>query len=81
VVLQKTDHTFDMMVADDGKGLPEGLELETVQTLGLRLVHTLIKQIQGEVTISRGFGTEFRIRFKETSRPDPTRLLKMTDNT
>lgn len=78
VVLQKTDDTFEMTIADDGIGLPANIELANARTLGLRLVHTLIKQLQGEVTIRRTEGTEFRIRFEEVSRPDPSQTLEMT---
>jgi len=56
-------------VADTGVGLPEGFDLHTTRTLGLRLVNTLVKQLQGEVAVRASRGTEFSVRFKEIARP------------
>lgn len=75
VVLNATGDEFELAVADSGAGLPEGLDLETATTLGLRLVHTLVKQLQGEVAVHRSTGTEFRIRFKEIARTVPGSLV------
>ena len=52
-----------LAVADNGVGLPPGLELEKVQTLGLQLVRTLARQINGQVEIARRDWTEFKVRF------------------
>jgi len=52
-----------LMVADDGVGLPEGLQVESTDTLGLQLVYDLTKQIQGRLTVEMKKGTLFRIVF------------------
>ncbi|MGO9566686.1 MAG: sensor histidine kinase, partial [Desulfomonilaceae bacterium] len=56
-------HEFELVVRDDGVGLPENLDLENAQTLGLRLVNTLVQQLQGHMKVNNADGTEFRIRF------------------
>ena len=52
-----------LSVADDGIGLPEGLEVGRSRSLGLKMIHSLTRQIGGQVEIRRGTGVEFRIRF------------------
>ncbi len=48
---------------DDGIGLPEGIDLDHTETLGLQLVSSLAQQIQGTVTRMSGAGTGYRIEF------------------
>ncbi|MEW5802461.1 MAG: histidine kinase dimerization/phosphoacceptor domain -containing protein [bacterium] len=58
-----------LTVGDNGVGLPEGLEIEKCESLGLRLVHVLVKQLKGTLQLGhpdKGGGTEFTITF-ETS--------------
>ena len=44
-----------------GVGLPKDLDLKKTETLGLRLVNTLIDQLEARIEIKREHGTEFRI--------------------
>ena len=57
---------FNLTISDTGKGIPEDIELESLESLGLQLVNTLVDQLDGEIDIKRGQGTEFKIRFKIT---------------
>lgn len=56
------DHLI-LIVKDDGVGLPKRIVLDTIQTLGLQLVNSLVAQIQGTMTLDREHGTEYRIEF------------------
>jgi two-component sensor histidine kinase len=57
---------FELIVSDNGIGMPEGLDVENTESLGLRLVTTLSEnQLQGKIKINRTEGTAFQIRFKE----------------
>jgi len=53
-----------LIVADDGVGLPAGVDVHDSPTLGLRLVSTLAGQLDGRVEIERDRGTVFRIHFE-----------------
>jgi two-component sensor histidine kinase len=54
---------FQFMVSDNGVGLREDLDTSDVQTLGLQLVNTLVKQLHGIMIVKRSGGTEFLISF------------------
>jgi PAS domain S-box-containing protein len=56
---------------DDGAGLPEGIDLDHTETLGMQLITSLARQIRGTVTLDRAPGTGFRIEFRlESSAED-----------
>ena len=57
------DGVVKMVVGDTGVGMPEGVQVESAQTLGLRLVKSLTGQLQGRVEYSGDNGAEFAIRF------------------
>jgi two-component sensor histidine kinase len=53
-------------VGDDGIGIPATVELETAETLGLRLVLLLTDQVHGTLDIHRADPTRFSITFPLT---------------
>jgi hypothetical protein len=53
---------INLVIQDDGVGLPSGLNLQTVSSLGLSLVRNLAKQINAEIRIlPTQFGTMFQL--------------------
>ncbi len=54
---------YQLSVKDNGVGLPETIEINNSDTLGLELVNILTDQINGVIKIQRGAGTEFEITF------------------
>jgi two-component sensor histidine kinase len=59
---------YDLIISDNGIGIPEALDIHKTDTLGLQLVTTLVEhQLQGELDLTRNEGTKFHIRFRETS--------------
>ena len=63
----------ELLIADDGPGLPAGLEPEKTKTLGLRLVRDLARQIRAEVQIdSSPAGTSIRIAWPGRPHAQPT---------
>ncbi|MDQ7783495.1 MAG: PAS domain S-box protein [Desulfomonilaceae bacterium] len=59
---------FELIVADNGVGMPEDVDLSNPRSLGLDLVGVFVTQLQGTIEIRRDQGTEVRIRFKEAAR-------------
>jgi two-component sensor histidine kinase len=56
--------TFEVVVEDNGVGIPENLDINNTGTFGLQLLTDLVEhQLSGEIVIGRKAGTHFRIRF------------------
>ena len=60
--------SFILTVSDNGVGIPENLDIEDLDSLGLQLVTTLVDQLDGELELKRNNGTEFTIRFTVTEK-------------
>jgi two-component sensor histidine kinase len=60
---------LELSVADNGTGLPPGLDLEQARSLGLRIVHILARRLHATVTIENHSGTMFAIRFPLQAGP------------
>ncbi|HMK54561.1 MAG TPA: PAS domain S-box protein [Methanobacteriaceae archaeon] len=65
VDLHRVDDEFQLTVADTGVGLPTDLNISDSPSLGLKLVESLVIQLDGELLIDRSEGVAFIIRFKE----------------
>lgn len=65
-----TNGAAHLRVADDGVGLPAGLDWQSAPSLGLRLVQMLTRQLNGTLKVQSGQGTEFRLSFpRAQSKP------------
>ncbi len=63
--LHQSKGNFVLMVSDTGVGLPESVDFRNTESLGLRLVTNLVKQLEGTIELDRSGGTKFKITFKE----------------
>ncbi|MCP4715646.1 MAG: histidine kinase, partial [Deltaproteobacteria bacterium] len=54
---------YELRFCDDGVGLPDELDVEQTESLGLRIVTLLTRQLCGTVQVIRGGGTEIVIQF------------------
>lgn len=61
---QPSSEDFQLDVRDNGPGLPEGFDLSKAQSLGLRLVRNLARQLYGSVEYHYDDGANFSISFK-----------------
>jgi two-component sensor histidine kinase len=62
------DQEFELLVADNGVGLPAADSGDDRQSLGMDLVSTFVKQLEASMDKCCDKGTEFKIRFKELER-------------
>lgn len=57
---------LELVVRDNGPGIPPDTDLTKTESLGLKLVSTLAEgQLDGTLEVGSEQGTEFRIRFRE----------------
>ncbi|TVR39830.1 MAG: hypothetical protein EA392_05175 [Cryomorphaceae bacterium] len=55
---------YELVVADNGQGFPEGLEMHELHSLGVELIHTLAEQLDGSVQMDNESGARYTIRFR-----------------
>lgn len=65
ITLEQNNNRFKLHIADDGAGLPEGYEKKN--SMGVRLVKNLARQLGGEASFSSANGTAVTILFTETA--------------
>ncbi len=65
VTLSKYNDKCMLIISDNGIGVPENLDIEKTDTLGLKLVNRLTNQIDGQIKLDRTHGTKYQITFKE----------------
>ena len=66
ISLKEKDDKFKLTISDSGIGFPEDLNFKNTESLGLKLVHSLTNQIDGEIEIDRSLGSMFKITFPKT---------------
>ncbi len=59
------DGDLMLRVSDNGVGLPEGVDFRKTDSLGLQLVTSLVKQIDGSIELDQSRGTTFTVKFRE----------------
>ena len=67
ISLQLNDENMnELIVGDNGVGIPEDVDFRKTESLGLRLVTILVEnQLNGKIDLDRSDGTEFKIKFRE----------------
>jgi two-component sensor histidine kinase/Tfp pilus assembly protein PilF len=59
---KKTDGTMLLRIADNGKGL--ATSIDTSRSFGMKLVHTLVEQINGNLQVAQDNGTVYSIQIR-----------------
>jgi PAS domain S-box-containing protein len=67
--------SFALIISDNGVGIPESLDIEDLDTLGMQLVVSLVDQLDGELETERDNGTKFIIRFTVIERNNQASAL------
>ncbi|MFK7946087.1 MAG: sensor histidine kinase [Saprospiraceae bacterium] len=63
IQLKINQNTANLMIKDNGIGLPEGFNIKKSTSYGLKLVQLLTKQIRGQLKFTNNNGTLFNITF------------------
>ena len=56
---------FVLIFNDNGVGLPKDFDIKNPKKLGLKLINTLVEQLEGVLELETSHGTEYKIIFKE----------------
>jgi PAS domain S-box-containing protein len=65
IKLYKDENEYNLKIKDNGIGIPEDVDLERTDSLGMQLINNLTEQINADLCIRRSPGTCFRIKFEE----------------
>ena len=61
ILCSTCNEDISLSFSDDGVGFPAGLDWKNSPSLGLRLVRSLVRQLNGEIELEPSPGTTFRI--------------------
>jgi PAS domain S-box-containing protein len=70
--VKKEGHILTVVYRDTGIGIPADLDWRNTQSLGLRLVNTLVDQMSGTVELDSSSGTLFTMVLHEKEQRDPS---------
>jgi len=64
IIINETKNTaMEIVVRDNGLGLPDDVDIHAPRSVGLHLVNGLVKsQLDGQIEVRRDDGTEFQIK-------------------
>jgi len=65
ISVKKENHTLTVLYRDTGIGIPAEMDWRNTRSLGLRLVNTLVDQMNGTVELDRSSGTQFTMVLHE----------------
>ena len=65
ITVTKENDKIYLCVSDNGKGIPKSYDISKSDSLGLQLVSTLVKQLDGSMIIKNDNGTQFHFVLKE----------------
>jgi PAS domain S-box-containing protein len=65
ISLHTKDDNIELIIKDNGVGVPEDFDIKKPKKLGLRLLNQLVEQLEGSIELDRSQGTKFKITFKE----------------
>jgi len=63
--VRKKDRSISLLVRDTGAGMPRDLNWRDLKSLGLRMVFSLVEQMNGTIGLDRSRGTEFSMVLEE----------------
>lgn len=63
ISVSKKGNSCFVVIQDNGVGLPEDIDINNSNTLGLELIHSLVDQLDGALEVASEGGTKFQISF------------------
>jgi PAS domain S-box-containing protein len=67
---------WELIIEDDGIGLPETFDLNKVSSMGSQIVQALVDQIHGKIYVSGNEGASFRIIFPDNYTSKEASFIK-----
>jgi len=65
ISIKKNNNTIVLNISDDGIGVPDNIDVDNTESLGFQLVHALVDQLDGTISLNNKKGTEYLINFEQ----------------
>lgn len=80
IITMKTlrDNYIELIISDNGNGLPDGFQTNGSDTLGLKLMKGLTEDIGGTLQIESKGGTQISVIFQRTALPKTSQNLALS---
>jgi two-component sensor histidine kinase len=66
VNLEESNGEYVLIISDNGKALPDDIDIDNIDSFGLTIVNLLVNQIKGKISVENVGGTTFTINFKKS---------------
>ncbi len=63
--MELKNNEYTLTVFDNGEGLPDDIDFQNPESLGLQLISALTKQLHGKIDLNRRNGTYYIIKFEK----------------
>ena len=63
--LSRGNDAFELIISDNGTGLPEGFDIQSSNSLGSEIIVALVAQINGKIDCKNNSGVEYTINFQD----------------
>lgn len=64
ISVKQNEQTVSVIIADNGPGLPDNMDIQQTSSLGLKLVSSLVRQLHGEIKQTNDNGCRWEILLK-----------------
>jgi two-component sensor histidine kinase len=61
--IKEDNNIYSLIVSDNGIGMPESFDVEKTESLGLKIVASMVRQLDGLLVINRENGSQFKTTF------------------
>lgn len=65
IFIHSKGEEIQVIIKDNGTGLPKDFDIKKPKNLGLQLVNSLVEQLEGTIKLNKSQGAEFIIKIKE----------------
>jgi two-component sensor histidine kinase/HAMP domain-containing protein len=65
IVTKSAENNYKFIISDNGIGIAPGIDIKNTASLGLKLVNSMVKQLDGTLEINRNNGSAFIIEFTD----------------
>ena len=79
ISLTQKEGFIQLIIADNGSGLPGHIDFRNTESLGMQLIVTLVQQLNGEISLDNSNGAKYTITFRTITTPEIAKTKKLIE--